>query len=310
MIQGPEIHGNFTDGRGFQTYAPNDPSLIQRLYGKGVSITARAQQNDVPWFVSLLLSWLPFIALIGVWIFLSRQMQGAGGKALGFGKSRAKLLTEAHGRVTFEDVAGVDEPKQDLQEIVQFLKEAGEVSTPRRQGAARRAPGRTARHRQDAPGSRRGGRSRRPVLLDQRLGLRRDVRRRGRSRVRDLFEQAKANAPCIIFIDEIDAVGRPAAPARRRHDEREQTFNQLWSRWTGSSERSGDRARRDQPAGCARSGVAHAGRFDRRRSSSRPSRSSRPLSRSSRCTSERSVPRRPSTSSASPRALRGSRAPT
>ena len=125
LIQGPEIHGTFTDGRSFQTYAPNDPSLIQRLYGKGVSITARPQQNDVPWFVSLLVSWLPFIALIGVWIFLSRQMQGAGGKALGFGKSRAKLLTEAHGRVTFEDVAGVDEAKQDLQEIVEFLRDPG-----------------------------------------------------------------------------------------------------------------------------------------------------------------------------------------
>src|SRR5215467_7421601 len=114
VIQGPEIHGTFTDSRQFQTYAPNDPTLIQRLYNKGVSITARPLQNDVPWFLQLLISWLPFIALIGVWIFLSRQMQGAGGKALGFGKSRAKLLTEAHGRVTFEDVAGVDEAKQDL----------------------------------------------------------------------------------------------------------------------------------------------------------------------------------------------------
>src|SRR5207253_2292309 len=87
-----------------------------------------AQQNDVPWFVSLLISWLPFIALIGVWVFLSRQMQGAGGKALGFGKSRAKLLTEAHGRVTFEDVAGVDEAKQDLQEVVEFLRDPENVS--------------------------------------------------------------------------------------------------------------------------------------------------------------------------------------
>src|SRR5581483_2192913 len=88
VIQGPEIHGTFNDGHSFQTYAPNDPTLIQRLYSKNVQITARPQQNDVPWFVSLLVSWLPFIALIGVWIFLSRQMQGAGGKALGFGKSR------------------------------------------------------------------------------------------------------------------------------------------------------------------------------------------------------------------------------
>jgi hypothetical protein len=125
VIQGPEIHGQFTDGRSFQTYAPSDPTLVQRLYNKGVTITARPQQDNVPWFVSLLVSWLPFIALIGVWIFLSRQMQGAGGKALGFGKSRAKLLTEAHGRVTFEDVAGVDEAKQDLQEIVEFLRDPG-----------------------------------------------------------------------------------------------------------------------------------------------------------------------------------------
>src|ERR1700744_4707999 len=107
LIQGPEIHGTYTDGRGFNTYPPNDPSLIPRLYSKEVSITARPQQDNVPWFVSLLVSWLPFIALIGVWIFLSRQMQGAGGKALGFGKSRAKLLSEAHVRLTFEDVAGV-----------------------------------------------------------------------------------------------------------------------------------------------------------------------------------------------------------
>src|SRR5262249_60683229 len=131
-IQGPEIHGTFTDGRSFQTYAPNDPSLIQRLYGKGVSITARPQQNDVPWFVSLLVSWLPFIALIGGWIFLSRQMQGAGGKALGFGKSRAKLLTEAHGRVTFEDVAGVAEAKQDLPETRGFRPGPGKLRRLRR----------------------------------------------------------------------------------------------------------------------------------------------------------------------------------
>src|SRR5262249_3185702 len=126
VIKGPEIQGTFSDGRGsFQTYAPNDPTLVQRLYGKGVTISAQPQQENVPWFVSLVMSWLPFIVLIVVWIVLSRQMQGAGGKALGFGKSRAKLLTEAHGRVTFEDVAGVDEAKQDLQEIVEFLRDPG-----------------------------------------------------------------------------------------------------------------------------------------------------------------------------------------
>ena len=137
LIQGPEIHGTFTDGRSFQTYSPSDPSLVQRLYNKGVSITARPLTENVPWFVSLLISWLPFVALIGVWIFLSRQMQGAGGKALGFGKSRAKLLTEAHGRVTFEDVAGVDEAKLDLQEIVEFLRDP--VNSSGSAGASRAA---------------------------------------------------------------------------------------------------------------------------------------------------------------------------
>src|ERR671936_416082 len=228
LIQGPEIHGTFTDGRSFQTYAPNDPSLIQRLYGKCVSITARPQQNDVPWFVSLLVSWIPVIALIGVWIFLSRQMQGAGGKALGFGKSRAKLLTEAHGRVTFEDVAGVDEAKQDLQEIVEFLRDPGKFQ-------------------------RLGGRIPRGVLLVGPPGTGKTLIARaiageanvpfftisgsdfvemfvgvGASRVRDMFEQAKKNAPCIIFIDEIDAVGRHrGAGLGGGNDEREQTLNQL-----------------------------------------------------------------------------------
>ena len=124
LIQGPEIHGTYTDGRSFQTYAPNDPTLVQRLYGKGVAITARPQGDSVPWFVSLLVSWLPFIALIGVWIFLSRQMQGgAAARPWASASRRAKLLTEAHGRVTFEDVAGVDEAKEDLQEIVEFLRD-------------------------------------------------------------------------------------------------------------------------------------------------------------------------------------------
>jgi cell division protease FtsH len=228
LIQGPEIHGNFTDGRGFQTYAPPDPSLIQRLYGKGVSITARAQQNDVPWIVSLLLSWLPFIALIGVWIFLSRQMQGAGGKALGFGKSRAKLLTEAHGRVTFEDVAGVDEAKQDLQEIVEFLRDPGKfqrlggkiprgvllVGPP---GTGKTLIARAVAGEANVPFFTISGSD----FVEMFVGV-------GASRVRDMFEQAKKNAPCIIFIDEIDAVGRHrGAGLGGGNDEREQTLNQL-----------------------------------------------------------------------------------
>ena len=228
VIEGPNISGAFTDGRQFQTYAPNDPSLVQRLYGKGVAITARAPSDNVPWFVSLLVSWLPFIALIGVWIFLSRQMQGAGGKAMGFGKSRAKLLTEAHGRVTFEDVAGIDEAKSDLSEIVDFLRDPQKFQ-------------------------RLGGRIPRGVLLVGPPGTGKTLLARaiageanvpfftisgsdfvemfvgvGASRVRDMFEQAKKNAPCIIFIDEIDAVGRHrGAGLGGGNDEREQTLNQL-----------------------------------------------------------------------------------
>src|ERR1700746_2149908 len=228
LIQGPEIHGTFTDGRSFQTYAPSDPSLVQRLYNKGVTITARPQTENVPWFVSLLISWLPFVALIGVWIFLSRQMQGAGGKALGFGKSRAKLLTEAHGRVTFEDVAGVDEAKLDLQEIVEFLRDPAKFQKlggriPR--GALLVGPpgtGKTLLARAIAGGANvpfftiAGS-----DFVEMFVGV-------GASRVRDMFDQAKKNAPCIIFIDEIDAVGRHrGAGLGGGNDEREQTLNQL-----------------------------------------------------------------------------------
>ncbi|MDQ0503272.1 ATP-dependent zinc metalloprotease FtsH [Xanthobacter agilis] len=228
VIEGPNISGTFTDGRQFQTYAPNDPSLVQRLYGKGVQITARPLSDSMPWFVSLLISWLPMLLLIGLWIFMSRQMQGAGGKAMGFGKSRAKLLTEAHGRVTFEDVAGIDEAKSDLTEIVDFLRDPQKFQ-------------------------RLGGRIPRGVLLVGPPGTGKTLLARaiageanvpfftisgsdfvemfvgvGASRVRDMFEQAKKNAPCIIFIDEIDAVGRHrGAGLGGGNDEREQTLNQL-----------------------------------------------------------------------------------
>src|ERR1700735_1434453 len=228
VIQGPEIHGTFTNNSSFQTYAPSDPTLVKRLYDGKVTITAKPPGDNVPWFVSLLVSWLPFIALIGVWIFLSRQMQGGAGKAMGFGKSRAKMLTEAHGRVTFEDVAGVDEAKQDLQEIVEFLRDPGKYQ-------------------------RLGGRIPRGVLLVGPPGTGKTLIARavageanvpfftisgsdfvevfvgvGGSRVRDMFEQAKKNAPCIIFIDEIDAVGRHrGAGLGGGNDEREQTLNQL-----------------------------------------------------------------------------------
>ena len=228
VIQGHEITGTFTDGRTFQTYAPNDPSLISRLYGKNVAITAKPQGEQVPWFVSLLISWLPFIALIAVWIFLSRQMQGAGGKAMGFGKSRAKMLTEAHGRVTFEDVAGVDEAKSDLEEIVEFLRDPGKfqrlggriprgvllVGPP---GTGKTLIARAVAGEANVPFFTISGSD----FVEMFVGV-------GASRVRDMFEQAKKNAPCIIFIDEIDAVGRHrGAGLGGGNDEREQTLNQL-----------------------------------------------------------------------------------
>jgi cell division protease FtsH len=228
VIQGPDIHGTFTNNSSFQTYAPNDPTLVSRLYNGKVSITAKPPGDNVPWFVSLLVSWLPFIALIGVWIFLSRQMQGGAGKAMGFGKSRAKMLTEAHGRVTFEDVAGVDEAKQDLQEIVEFLRDPGKyqrlggriprgvllVGPP---GTGKTLIARAVAGEANVPFFTISGSD----FVEMFVGV-------GASRVRDMFEQAKKNAPCIIFIDEIDAVGRHrGAGLGGGNDEREQTLNQL-----------------------------------------------------------------------------------
>jgi cell division protease FtsH len=227
-ISGNEITGHFTDNRAFSTYAPNDPTLVQTLYKKNVSISAKPPSDGNSWLVTLLVNGLPLIAFLGVWIFLSRQMQGAGGKAMGFGKSKAKLLTEAHGRITFEDVAGVDEAKEDLQEIVEFLRDPQKFQ-------------------------RLGGRIPRGVLLVGPPGTGKTLLARaiageanvpfftisgsdfvemfvgvGASRVRDMFEQAKKNAPCIIFIDEIDAVGRHrGAGLGGGNDEREQTLNQL-----------------------------------------------------------------------------------
>ncbi|ABE64235.1 membrane protease FtsH catalytic subunit [Nitrobacter hamburgensis X14] len=228
VIQGQDIHGTFTNGSSFQTYAPADPGLVKKLYDAKVQITAKPPGESVPWFVSLLVSWLPFIALIGVWIFLSRQMQGGAGKAMGFGKSRAKMLTEAHGRVTFEDVAGVDEAKQDLQEIVEFLRDPSKfqrlggriprgvllVGPP---GTGKTLIARAVAGEANVPFFTISGSD----FVEMFVGV-------GASRVRDMFEQAKKNSPCIIFIDEIDAVGRHrGAGLGGGNDEREQTLNQL-----------------------------------------------------------------------------------
>jgi cell division protease FtsH len=227
-IAGSEISGHFTDNRAFATYAPNDPTLVQSLYKKNVSITAKPPSENTNWLMTLLVNGLPLIAIIGVWIFLSRQMQGAGGKAMGFGKSKAKLLTEAHGRVTFEDVAGVDEAKEDLEEIVEFFRDPQRFQKlggriPR--GVLLVGPpgtGKTLLARAIA------GEANVPFFtisgsdfVEMFVGV-------GASRVRDMFEQAKKNSPCIIFIDEIDAVGRHrGAGLGGGNDEREQTLNQL-----------------------------------------------------------------------------------
>jgi cell division protease FtsH len=227
-IAGSEITGHHTDGTTFQTYAPEDPGLVDRLNRKGVKITAKPSEEEVPSLLGVLVSWFPMLLLVAVWIFFMRQMQSGGGRALGFGKSKAKLLTERHGRVTFDDVAGVEEAKEDLEEIVEFLRDPQKFQKlggriPR--GALLVGPpgtGKTLLARAIA------GEANVPFFtisgsdfVEMFVGV-------GASRVRDMFEQAKKNAPCIIFIDEIDAVGRHrGAGLGGGNDEREQTLNQL-----------------------------------------------------------------------------------
>jgi len=228
VISGQDIAGSYSDGSSFETFAPQDPDLVKRLEDHGVSIAAKPATEAGQSLIGMLVSWFPMFLILAVWIFFMRQMQGTGGKALGFGKSKAKLLTEAHGRVTFEDVAGVDEAKEDLQEIVEFLRDPQKfqrlggriprgvllVGPP---GTGKTLIARAVAGEANVPFFTISGSD----FVEMFVGV-------GASRVRDMFEQAKKNAPCIIFIDEIDAVGRHrGAGLGGGNDEREQTLNQL-----------------------------------------------------------------------------------
>ncbi len=226
-IQGSRISGVLVNDQRFTSYAPDDPTLVDTLVKSNVQVKAEPQE-DAPWYMTVLISWFPMLLLIGVWIFFMRQMQGGGGKAMSFGRSRAKLVTQEETKVTFADVAGVDEAKEELQEIVDFL------SNPKKF-------------------TRLGGRIPKGVLLVGGPGTGKTLLARavageagvpffsisgsdfvemfvgvGAARVRDLFIQGKKNAPCLIFIDEIDAVGRQrGAGLGGGHDEREQTLNAM-----------------------------------------------------------------------------------
>ena len=227
-IKENNILGHFQSGEAFTTYAPNDPDLITKLTNSGVKVTAAPLDENVSPILGMLINWLPMLLFIGVWIFFMRQMQGGKGGAMGFGKSKAKLLTEKHGKVTFEDVAGIDEAKDELEEIIEFLRNPKKfqklggkipkgvllVGPP---GTGKTLLARAVAGEADVPFFTISGSD----FVEMFVGV-------GASRVRDMFEQGKKNAPCIIFIDEIDAVGRHrGAGLGGGNDEREQTLNQL-----------------------------------------------------------------------------------
>ena len=270
-IQGQNIQGKYENGERFRTFAPNDPDLVKILREKKVKITAKPE-DESPWYVMLFVNWFPMLLLIGVWIFFMRQMQIGGGKAMSFGKSRAKLLTENQHKITFNDVAGVEEAKEELEEIIAFLKDPKKftklggripkgcllVGAP---GTGKTLLARAVAGEAGVPFFSISGSD----FVEMFVGV-------GASRVRDLFIQGKKHAPCIVFIDEIDAVGRHrGAGLGGGHDEREQTLNQLLVEMDGFEANEGvillaatNRPDVLDPA------LLRPGRFDRRVVVSRP----------------------------------------
>ena len=226
-IQGNNLYGRYANRKEFKTYAPNYPDLIKALKEKDVKISAKPE-DDSPWYMTLLVSWFPMLLLIGFWIFFMRQMQAGGTKAMSFGKAKAKLLTEKQQKMTFVDVAGIEESKEELHEIIDFLRDPKKftklggripkgvllVGAP---GTGKTLLARAIAGEASVPFFSISGSD----FVEMFVGV-------GASRVRDLFIQGKKHAPCIIFIDEIDAVGRHrGAGLGGGHDEREQTLNQL-----------------------------------------------------------------------------------
>lgn len=227
IIQGQELFITDINRNRYTVFAPEDGDLIKILRQRDVAISAKPP-SDNPWYMSVLISWLPMLLLIGVWVFFMRQMQSGGGKAMSFGKSRARLQSDSSAKVTFVDVAGIDEAKEELKEIIDFLKDPKKytrlggripkgvllMGSP---GTGKTLLARAIAGEADVPFFNISGSD----FVEMFVGV-------GASRVRDLFVQGKKNAPCIIFIDEIDAVGRHrGAGLGGGHDEREQTLNQL-----------------------------------------------------------------------------------
>jgi cell division protease FtsH len=227
-IAGHDVTGTTKDGKSFETYTPDDPSLVGKLMAANVHVEAKPEGDNESMLERVLFSFGPILVIAGLWLFMMRQMQSGGGRAMGFGKSRARLLTEKQGRITFDDVAGIDEAKGELQEIVEFLRDPQKfqrlggkipkgcllVGPP---GTGKTLLARAIAGEANVPFFTISGSD----FVEMFVGV-------GASRVRDMFEQGKKNAPCIIFIDEIDAVGRHrGAGLGGGNDEREQTLNQM-----------------------------------------------------------------------------------